>query len=205
MTESELNSALQAGFDAAERAKQADLFIGGEMGIANTSSATAMACHLLDLSPTELTGAGTGLDQQGIQHKTNILEHALALHKPNNNPLDCLLNVGGFEIAALTGAYIRCAQIGVPVLVDGFITTAAALLAIKIQADVKNWMLFAHTSAEQGHRLMLEALKVEPLLNLSMRLGEGSGAAVAVPIIQQALLLHNNMATFADAGVSEKS
>lgn len=206
MNNAELDIALQAGFDAAERAKKVDLFIGGEMGIANTSSATAIACRLLNMTPQELTGAGTGLDSQGIQHKITVLEQALELHQSNNNhPLDSLLTVGGFEIAALTGAYIRCAQISLPIVVDGFISSVAALLAIKIQPKVQNWMLFSHTSAEQGHKLILNVLHADPILNLGMRLGEGSGAAVAVPIIQQALLLHNNMATFADAGVSEKT
>ena len=206
MTNAELNSALQAGFDAAERAKQAHLFIGGEMGIANTTSATAIACRLLNMTPQELAGAGTGLDSQGVQHKIAVLEQVLIFHQSNNNhPLDSLLTVGGFEIAALTGAYIRCAQLGLPILVDGFISSVAALLAIKIQASVQNWMLFAHTSAEQGHKRILAALQTDPILNLEMRLGEGSGAAIAVPIIQQALLLHNKMATFADAGVSEKA
>ena len=206
MTAEQLDTALQAGFDAAERAKQADLFIAGEMGIANTSSATAIACRLLDLPPQELAGAGTGLDKQGIQHKISILEQALAYHKAiDDSPLDSLQKLGGFEVAALTGAYIRCAQLGIPILVDGFITSVAALVAVKIQSKVKNWMLFAHTSAEQGHQRILKSLDVDPILNLNMRLGEGSGAAIAVPIIQQALLLHNNMASFADAGVSEKT
>ncbi len=206
MTEKELNLALQAGFDAAERAKQADCFIGGEMGIANTTSATAIACLILDKNAQELTGAGTGLDDKGILHKASIIDKAIKLHQAQiQEPLDILLNVGGFEIAALTGAYIRCAQLGVPILVDGFISTAAALQAVHIQPDVRQWMLFAHTSAEQGHQQLLAALQAEPILNLGMRLGEGSGAAMAIPIIRQALLLHNTMATFAEAGVSEKS
>ena len=206
MTKDQLDLALQVGFDAAERAKQAGCFIGGEMGIANTTAATAMSCLLLDKSPQELAGAGTGLDEQGIQHKITVIETALALHKPHiESPLDILQTVGGFEIAALVGAYIRCAQLGLPILVDGFITSAAALQAVHINPDVRNWMLFSHTSAEQGHHLILDALEADPILNLGMRLGEGSGAAMAIPIIQQALSLHNNMATFAEAGVSEKS
>lgn len=206
MTNNQLQLALQAGFDAAERAKDANCFIGGEMGIANTTSATAMACLILNQSPEALAGAGTGLDEQGIQHKIAVIESALALHKPQiQSPIDVLLTVGGFEIAALVGAYIRCAQLGIPILVDGFITTAAALQAVHIKPEVRQWMLFAHISAEQGHFLLLEALQADPILNLGMRLGEGSGAAMTIPIIRHALSLHNNMATFAEAGVSEKS
>lgn len=208
MTESQLAAALQAGCDSAARAVQtgATLFIGGEMGIANTTVAAALACALLNLKPQQLAGPGTGLDQAGVQHKATVVAHALALHATHlNEPLEVLRCLGGFEIAALTGAFIGCAQRGIPVLVDGYITTAAALLAVRIQPSVADWLLFAHRSAEPGHILMLAALKAEPLLNLGMRLGEGSGAATAVPLLQLACALHNEMATFAEAGVSEKN
>jgi nicotinate-nucleotide--dimethylbenzimidazole phosphoribosyltransferase len=115
-----------------------------------------------------------------------------------------LRRLGGFEIAALTGAFTGCAQRGIPVLVDGYIASAAALVAVRINPGVADWLLFAHHSAEPGHTLLMQALKAEPLLNLGMRLGEGSGAAVAVPLIRMACALHNGMATFAEAGVSEK-
>ena len=207
MSRDELNIALQAGAEAAQRASESDCFVAGEMGIANTSSATAMACLLLNKSPQQLTGAGTGLDNAGIQHKAGVIEQALALHHSldSEDKFAVLQAVGGFEIAAMVGAYLRCAQLGVPIIVDGFISTAAALQAIHINKDVQNWMLFAHTSAEQGHRILLEALQAQAILNLNMRLGEGSGAATAIAIIQQAIALHNNMATFTEAGVSEKA
>jgi len=201
----ELEHALKAGYDAAERARGSQLFIGGEMGIANTSAATAIACLLLNKAPQQLTGAGTGLDQAGIQHKIAILEKALQrcnMLSHTTPPLEILLAVGGFEIAALTGAYLHCAQLGIPILVDGFIASVAALLSIRIQADSRQWMLFSHTSAEYGHQKILDAMQAKPILNLDMRLGEASGAAIAIPIIQQALLLHSQMATFAEAGVS---
>jgi nicotinate-nucleotide--dimethylbenzimidazole phosphoribosyltransferase len=204
----ELEHALKAGYDAAERARGNQLFIGGEMGIANTSAATAIACLVLDKAPQQLTGAGTGLDQAGVQHKIAILEKALQRcntpSHPTTQPLDILLAVGGFEIAALTGAYLHCAQLGIPILVDGFIASVAALLCIRIQADSRQWMLFSHTSAEYGHQKILDAMQAKPILNLNMRLGEASGAAIAIPIIQQALLLQSQMATFAEAGVSNK-
>ena len=140
-----------------------------------------------------------------MQHKAFVIARALELHATHlQDPLEILRRLGGFEIAALTGAFISCAQRGLTVLIDGYITTAAALLAVRIQPGVANWLMYAHRSAEPGHILMLDALKAEPLLQLGMRLGEGSGAAVAVPLIRLACSLHNDMATFAEAGVSEK-
>jgi nicotinate-nucleotide--dimethylbenzimidazole phosphoribosyltransferase len=207
MTEEQLAQAMQAGQAAALRAKQdgAHLFIGGEMGIANTTSASAIACALLQESPQLLAGPGTGLDSKGVAHKAAVIQRALDLHRANlAQPLDVLRHVGGFEIAALAGAYMAAAQSGMAVLVDGFISTVAALTAVRIQPDVRNWLLFAHTSAEPGHQRVLAALYAQPLLQIGMRLGEGSGAATAVPLLQLACALHNNMATFAEAQVSGK-
>jgi nicotinate-nucleotide--dimethylbenzimidazole phosphoribosyltransferase len=207
MSKTQLIAAMQAGRDSAEHAAKlgAQLYIGGDMGIANTTSAAALACALLKHSPQQLAGPGTGLDANGVQHKAAVIARALELHAAHlNDPLEILRRLGGFEIAALAGAYISCAQRGITVLVDGYITTAAALLAVRIQPAVANWLLFSHRSAEPGHILMLNALKAETLLELGMRLGEGSGAAVAVPVLRLACALHNDMATFAEAGVSEK-
>lgn len=207
MTEGQLSSALQAGCDSAAKAQQsgAQLYIGGEMGIANTTAAAALACALQQLSPQQLAGPGTGLDSAGVQHKAQVIARALVLHASHlNEPMEALRRLGGFEIAALTGAFISCAQRGIPVLVDGYIASAAALIAVRINPGVADWLLFAHHSAEPGHTLLLQALHAEPLLNLGMRLGEGSGAAVAVPLIRLACALHNGMATFAEAGVSGK-
>ncbi len=218
MNKEQLQRALQAGKEAAERASASDaqLFIGGEMGIANTTSATAIACELLDISdPATLTGAGTGLDKAGIQHKSDVISSILRRYKEElskqnnlttqqkNDPLNLLLIMGGFEIAALVAAFIRCAQQGIPVLVDGFITTVAALVAISINKEVKQWMLFSHCSAESGHKKILSALEVNALIALELRLGEASGAAIVIPLIKQALALHNKMATFAEAEVSD--
>ena len=207
MSETQLAEALQAGRDSAEHAADlgAQLYIGGDMGIANTTSAAALACALLKHTPQQLAGPGTGLDANGVHHKAEVIARALTLHAAHlNDPLEILRRLGGFEIAALTAAYISCAQRGITVLVDGYITTAAALLAVRIQPAVANWLLYAHRSAEPGHILMLNALKAETLLELGMRLGEGSGAGVAVPVLRLACALHNDMATFAEAGVSEK-
>lgn len=216
MSAEQLAAALQAGRDSAARAQQsgAQLYIGGEMGIANTTAAAALACALLGLSPQQLAGPGTGLDNKGVAHKAEVIGRALELHGflhsshekwVGGNALDVLRCVGGFEIAALTGAYLSCAQLGLPVLVDGYISSVAALVAVRFNPDVYDWLMFSHTSAEPGHQIVLtELYGAKPLLNLGMRLGEGSGAAVAVPLLRLACALHGGMATFAEAGVSGK-
>ena len=212
MTQAQLETALQAGYDAIERAieNKADIFIGGEMGIANTTAATVLYCALLGLSPEEATGAGTGLDHQGITHKTEIVKGVLAKHQAcETNTIEWLRCAGGFEMVALTGAYIHAAQKGLPILVDGFISSVAALCAVQIQTGVNDYLIFSHISAEKGHRKVLnkleKTLKQDALLDLDMRLGEGSGSAVAVSLLQSACALHNNMATFAEAAIATKN
>lgn len=204
MSEAQLSAALAAGRASAQAANRigADLFIGGEMGIGNTTAATALACALLGRDPSTLAGAGTGLDEAGIARKIAVIERALKLHREYQDPITLLRCLGGFEIAALAGAYVAAAQCGLPVLVDGFITTAAALAAVRINPGVRDWLLFSHCSQEHGHASLLRALQAEPLLDIGMRLGEASGAAVTVPLLRLACALHNNMATFAQAGVS---
>jgi len=207
MTEAQGLLALQAGRDSVLRARETDvqLYIGGEMGIGNTTAASALACALLNCPASALVGPGTGLDAAGVAHKTTVIERALALHRvAAAEPLETLLRLGGFEIAALTGAYLACAQEGVPVLVDGFICSVAALCAVHLNPTCRNWLLFAHCGAEPGHRRVLEALHGEPLLTLGLRLGEGSGAALVVPLLQMACRLHNEMATFAEAAVADR-
>jgi len=199
-------TALQVGREMADsgRERGMQLFIGGEMGIGNTTSAAAIGCALLAIEPREMAGPGTGLDALGVSHKASVIDGALRLHAGAlDDPAEVLRILGGFEIAALTGSYIRCAQAGIPVLVDGFISTAAALCATRICDGCERWLLYSHASAEPGHAAMLRALGAQPLLDLGMRLGEGSGAAVAVAVLRQACALHNEMATFAEAGVSQ--
>lgn len=205
MSERQFDSALQAGKRAVDRAVSSgiDLFIGGDMGIANTTSATAVAAALLRIDAVELTGAGTGLNPAQIEHKRQVIQAALEKHQSSLvSPHRILQYLGGFEIAALTGAYLRSAQQGISVLVDGFIATVAALCAVHCNPSVKHWLFFSHCSHELGHRRLLKALEVEPLLDLAMRLGEGSGAVAAVPLMQMACRLHNEMATFADAQIT---
>lgn len=207
MTAAQLLLALEAGQASVQRAREAgsQLFIGGEMGIGNTTAATAMACLLLECPALELVGPGTGLDSAGVAHKAEVIEVALELHRPAlSEPIDILQRLGGFEIAALSGAYLACAQQGITALVDGYICSVAALLAVQLNPDCRNWLLFAHSGAEPGHQRVLKALQAEPLLDLGLRLGEGSGAALAVPLLQLACSLHNDMATFAEAAVAER-
>ncbi|MDX1757854.1 MAG: nicotinate-nucleotide--dimethylbenzimidazole phosphoribosyltransferase [Marinobacter sp.] len=206
MTGEQVARALTAGDDAAERAAAggAQVFVGGDMGIGNTTSAAAMACALLGAAPSELAGPGTGLDAGGVSHKVAIIERALARHGSHRDPLSVLSSLGGLEIAALSGAILGCAARRIPVLVDGFIVSVAALVAVRQQPATRAWLHFSHRSGEPGHGQVLTALEAEPLLDLGMRLGEGSGAAVALPLLRSACALHNGMASFADAGVSNK-
>lgn len=207
MTQAQGELALQAGRDSLLRAKAAgaQLFIGGEMGIGNTTAASALACALLDCPVAHLTGPGTGLNAQGVSHKAQVIERALALHAAQRgDALQTLFNLGGFEIAALVGAYLAAAQEGVAVLVDGFICTVAALVAVRLNPACREWLLFGHRGAEPGHRHVLETLQAEPLLELGLRLGEGSGAALAVPLLRLACDLHGQMATFAEAAVADR-
>ncbi len=204
MDETQLEIALSAGSGAARRAAEygAEIFLGGEMGIANTTSAAAMACALLNAGPDLLAGPGTGLDEAGVAHKSEVIALALNYHAASlQEPMEILRRLGGFEIAALTGAYLEAAALQLPSLVDGFISSVAALLAVKLQPACSEWLVFAHCSAEPGHRLVLDALDAKPILDLSMRLGEGSGAALALPVLRAACALHGEMATFNEAGI----
>jgi len=199
--------ALAAGRDALLRAQaiNADIFLAGEMGIGNTTAATALACALSDATPAQLVGPGTGLDRAGVAHKQTVIEGALASHGSQlAEPFEALRRVGGFELAALSGAYLACAQAGIPALVDGFICTAAALCALRLNPDCAPWLLFAHAGAEPGHAALLASMQAQPILDLGLRLGEGSGAALALPLIKLACELHEGMATFQQAAVTER-
>ena len=208
MSAEQASLALTLGKEQVDQAytQGCDLLMLGEMGIGNTSAASCLSALLLEQEVSTLTGSGTGVEGAALTHKQNILTASMARSKPLvSTPLEALEQVGGLEIAAIAGAYIRASQLGIPCLVDGFISTAAALLAVQLNPSVRQWLLFSHHSAEQGHAALLAALEAEPLLHLDMRLGEGSGAAVAYAIVQQALTIHNNMATFTEAAVENKS
>ncbi len=211
MSQAQFEAAFELGKSIADQAHQEgmDLFIGGEMGIGNTTSASAIAASLIksesgmEQQVKDLVGRGTGVDDEGLKLKQQAVSKALALHQhAKGDAIETLKSMGGFEIVALAGAYLRCGQLGVTVLVDGFICSAAALAAVAINQDLRPWLLFAHQSEESGHQLVLQALDARPLLSLGMRLGEASGAAVALPLLKLACALHRNMATFDSAGVS---
>ena len=205
MTDQQLAAALELGKQAVDSAAEAGarLFIGGEMGIGNTTAAAAVSAALIDEDSDLLVGVGTGVDDSGLQRKKDAVKKGLELHRQAiGDPLEALRCLGGLEIAALAGAYLRCGQLGMTALVDGFICSSAALVAVKYQPTLRPWLLFAHQSAEFGHRQVLQELDAEPLLSLNLRLGEASGAATAVPLLRLACSLHNTMATFAGAGVS---
>jgi nicotinate-nucleotide--dimethylbenzimidazole phosphoribosyltransferase len=197
--------ALTAGRDEIE-SLDCELFVGGEMGIGNTTSAAAIVSAIADQPAEKTVGRGTGIDDEAWIKKVTIVASALEKHRQSlDDPLTLLSAIGGLEIAALCGAYIKCAQRGIPILLDGFITTAAALVACQVNPGVQGWLIASHLSVEQGHSIALQHLGLEALLALNLRLGEGSGAAVAVPLIQSALTLHCNMATFTEAGVAAAS
>ena len=205
MTEAQLAAALDAGRQSVERAVAADaqLYIGGEIGIGNTTAAAALACALLPAEPEALAGPGTGLDAGGVARKAAVIRRSLQRHAGAlGSAAEILRRLGGFEIAALAGAYLRCAQMGLPAVIDGFIATAAALVARQLRPGAQAWWLFSHRSREPGHAALLAALQARPLLELGMRLGEGSGAVMVVPLLRLACDLHRGMATFAEAGVS---
>ncbi len=185
------------------------LFVGGEMGIANTTSAAAVYAALAGREAATVVGRGTGVNDAGLAAKQTAVHRGLTQHAPawagqdQANATQTILRcLGGLEIAALTGAYIAAAQRSVPVVVDGFIASVAALAAARINPGVADWLVYGHRSAEAGHAQVLADLNAQPLLDLGMRLGEGSGAMMAVPVIQNALVLHAGMATFAEGGLA---
>lgn len=176
----------------------------GEMGISNTSSAAVILSKICNIPIENAVGRGAGVDDLGLQHKVEILSEAVKKHENINEPLDVLACFGGFEIAMLCGAMLKAAELKMLLLIDGFIITSALLVAQALNKNVLDYCIFGHKSNEQGHSKMLEYLKAEPLLDLDMRLGEGTGAAVAYPIVKSAVNMINEMASFESANVSNK-
>jgi nicotinate-nucleotide--dimethylbenzimidazole phosphoribosyltransferase len=205
MQDHELALALQVGVElAAEAAEQGRSLIGtGEMGIGNTTVASVITAVLTGKPASQVTGMGTGLDSVGVEKKIGVIERAIAINRPNpSDPFDVLEKVGGFEIAGLTGLILGAAARRRAVVVDGFISTAAAALACAIEPRVRGFLFLAHRSSEPGHEALLELIGQRPLLDLRMRLGEGTGAALAMAVIESAARLFNDMATFSSAHVS---
>lgn len=197
--------AMQKGaeFVKAEAEKGSNTIAFGEMGIGNTSPSSLLMSKFIGLSIEQCTGKGSGLDSEAVDRKTRILKEIIEKYNPKT-PLEILATFGGLEIAMMTGAIIEAKKQGMIILVDGFIATAATLTACQFSPEVRENTIFCHMSGEKGHTLMLEHLKAEPILKLRMRLGEGTGAALALPLVQSAVNFLNQMASFEDAGVSNK-
>ena len=189
-----------------ERERELDLVGIGEMGIGNTTAASAITAVLTRRPPQAVTGRGTGIDDTVWRRKVAVIERAIAANHPDpRDPLDVLAKVGGLEIAGLVGVIVGAAAHRIHVLVDGFISGAAALIAVGLCPALKDFLLASHCSAEPGHRAILAELGLSPLLDLEMRLGEGTGAALAMPLVEASLAVYRDMATFKEAGVSEKT
>jgi nicotinate-nucleotide--dimethylbenzimidazole phosphoribosyltransferase len=200
MTRVEAQQALETGF---AHAAHAETLGAGEMGIGNTTSAAALFSAFSDLDPSETAGRGTGLDDAGLARKVEVIRRALALHQPDpQDPVKILADLGGFEIAAIAGLILGAASLRRVVVLDGFITGAAAIVARALAPSSLDYVVFSHCSAERGHKKMLDFLHARPLLNLEMRLGEGSAAALGIGLLESAVHLYNEMATFEAAGVS---
>ncbi len=176
----------------------------GEMGISNTSSAALLMAYFTNTPITSCVGSGTGLNEEGISKKSNILEAVYNTHKPKT-PLEALATFGGFEIVMLCGALLKAAELKMVIVIDGFIVTAALLAAQSINKNILDYCVFAHNSNEQGHEKMLAFLNAKPLLSLGLHLGEGTGAALAIPLLRAAVAFLNNMASFESAGISEEN
>jgi nicotinate-nucleotide--dimethylbenzimidazole phosphoribosyltransferase len=208
MSEADVYSALSIGIELAALAqKQGQTLIGtGEMGIGNTTAASAITSVLTERPVALVTGRGTGLDEPGLKRKVEVIERALAVNRPDpSDPLDVLRKVGGLEIAGLTGLIIGAASRRIPVVMDGFISTSAAAIACALEPKVRQFLFAGHRSSEPGHAALLEFIGEVPLLELQMRLGEGTGVALAMTLIEAAAKIFDEMATFSSAGVSEAS
>jgi nicotinate-nucleotide--dimethylbenzimidazole phosphoribosyltransferase len=202
MTEDQARRGLEAGAELVDELAGVDVVGLGEMGIGNTTSASAITAALLDLPPESVCGRGTGVDDAGLARKVDAVRRGLAAN-PARDPLAVLAGLGGFELAVLTGVVLGCARNRVVALLDGFITTAAALVAVRLEPAAGEVLVASHRSPEPGHALLLEALGLRPLLDLELRLGEGSGAALALPLLRSAVAILAEMATFEDAGVTD--
>ena len=202
MTRVETEEAIARGMSYAV---SADVLGAGEMGIGNTTSAAALLSAMSGLDPAETAGRGTGLDDAGVARKTGAIRRALDLHRPDpRDPIGVLAAVGGFEIAGIAGLILGAAERRRVVVLDGFISCSAALIARALAPASLDYVIFSHRSAERGHRAMLDFLQARPLFDLDMRLGEGSGAALGINLIEASLRLYHDMATFASAGVSQR-
>ena len=207
MTREEAEQALQVGVDVFndEAARGLDIVATGDMGIGNTTPSSAIVAAMTGFPVAQVVGRGTGIDDQGLERKIKVIEQALAVNQPDaNDAMDILHKVGGLEIAGLAGVMIAAASQRLPVVVDGFISTAAAMIAVALVPRVRDYLISAHQSVEIGHQAMLKHLNLNPLLDLNLRLGEGTGAVLAFHLIEASARILCEMATFDEAGVSDK-
>jgi nicotinate-nucleotide--dimethylbenzimidazole phosphoribosyltransferase len=206
MTIGEAEQAIEVGRGLV-RDERLDVALTGDMGIGNTTASAAVICALTKLDPAMVVGRGTGVDDEGLQRKLTAVKRALDVNARSisRGPLETLAAVGGLEIAGLVGVILEAAQMRKPVIIDGFISGAAALVAATMEPAVTGYLIASHRSQELGHGAVLERLGLRPLLDLDLRLGEGTGAALALPIVRAAVRLIDEMATFDEAGVSERA
>ncbi len=208
MTRDEAVRAIECGMEVAGReiAQGAKLLATGDMGIGNTTASSAIVAALTGAPAPMVTGRGTGLDDEALRRKVAVIEAALAVNRPDpSDPVDVLAKVGGYEIAGLAGVVLRGAAERVPVVLDGLIAGAAALVAVRLCPRARDFVVASHCSAEPGHRYALEAMGLRPLLDLGMRLGEGTGACLAMHLLDAALAIIDEMATFEEAGVDDRA
>jgi nicotinate-nucleotide--dimethylbenzimidazole phosphoribosyltransferase len=207
MTREQAEAAILAGVELVEKYKDGLDIIGtGDMGIGNTTPSSAIVSVITGTDPELVTGRGTGIDDTSLKSKVATIKRAIAVNSPDrHDALDVLTKVGGFEIGGIAGVVLGAALYRIPVVVDGFISTAGALIAAELCPAVKEYIIAAHQSAEIGHRKMLEHLEQRPLLDLNLRLGEGTGAALGISLVDSGLRILSEMATFSSAGVSEKN
>jgi len=208
MTKNESERCIDTGIDVAiEHAKKGYTIFGtGDMGIGNTTASSAITAVMTGRPVAQVTGKGTGISDQALKHKIKVIEEAIAINVPDpKNPLDVLSKVGGAEIGGIAGLIIGAASRKIPIVLDGFISTAGAMIAYSIEPKVKDYMFAAHKSVEVGHKALLDAIGIEPILDLGLRLGEGTGAALAMHLIEAGLKTYTEMATFEEAGVSNEN
>jgi len=205
MSREEAEAAIRVGAEVVADAvsQGVRLFVTGEMGIGNTTASAAIMSSLTGIAPQQSVGRGTGVNDERLRHKISVVERALEVNRPNaNDPLDVLAKVGGLEIAGMTGVILGAAAHRCPVVIDGFISTVSALLAVRIQPNVADYIIASHVSHEQGHRALLQELGLNPMLELDMRLGEGTGGVLALHLVDAACRIVAEMATFESAGVA---
>ncbi len=208
MSREEAIRSIEAGIDLLEEefSKGVDILGTGDMGIGNTTPSSAITSVITGADVEAVTGRGTGLSDEGWRRKVEVIQRALELNRPDpKDAIDVLSKVGGFEIGGLAGVILAGAKHRIPVVIDGFISGASALIAASLSPHVKPYLIASHQSVEQGHKIILEHLGLKPLLNLDLRLGEGTGAALGICLVEASLKILNEMATFAEAGVSEKN